>query len=799
VAVSWPAASWDRGTVLARLSAPPFTIGGYSNLNRRRRALTHALDWLEQQEGRSWQQRWQASGAGETGADWRPQAVDWLVCSGRAGTLERSTLIASITSGIGQLIYADVLRPSLDWLVASAIRFPLGREIPRLRDRRGFTALAQHVDAARLGFTQHRYALEQVCVILAAKGGTIAEITVGDCLELLELRDLHKNRGGGHPGTGFYHLLHAAGNFPPDAPATLRMLDRRFAGQRSIEELVDQYALACRPVRDLLVAYLAEHRPRLDYATLKQLAYQLAKRFWKDLEIHHPGIDSLRLPPDIATAWKARAATKTLNSPAADGRQAEVRVPRKDAVSCLTTVRAFYLDLSHWAGEEPERWAKWAVPCPIRRTDLGASKDLARRKSRMDQRTRERIPLLPTLRSQLNDARRHAAALLAAAANTTPGQSFTCDALTLIRSPVATGSVRVWARDGADRRRDLTREDDAAFWTWAVVEVLHETGIRIEELTELSHHSLVQYRLPSTGELIPLLHITPSKTDTERLLVISPDLADVLAAVIHRVRDHTGAVPLVVPYDVHEHEFTPALPILFQHRVGSDARPISAATFRRWITTAANSAGLCDASGQPLTFLPHDFRRIFATEAIMNGMPPHICQLIMGHTNINTTMGYKAVYPEEAITGHRAFLARRRDLRPSTEYRSPTEQEWEDFLGHFEHRKVSLGTCGRAYGTSCIHEHACIRCSLLRPEPTQLPRLTEIRNNLLARINEAREQGWLGEVDGLKISLSAANNKIAQLEESTRRTTDLGMPRYRDVAPHLITPQDGPRDGGQPA
>ena len=45
-------------------------------------------------------------------------------------------------------------------------------------------------------------------------------------------------------------------------------------------------------------------------------------------------------------------------------------------------------------------------------------------------------------------------------------------------------------------------------------------GIRIEELTELSHHSLIQYRLPATGELIPLLQITPSKTDAERLLVI---------------------------------------------------------------------------------------------------------------------------------------------------------------------------------------------------------------------------------------------------------------------------------------
>jgi hypothetical protein len=45
-------------------------------------------------------------------------------------------------------------------------------------------------------------------------------------------------------------------------------------------------------------------------------------------------------------------------------------------------------------------------------------------------------------------------------------------------------------------------------------------GIRVEELTELSHHSLVQYRLPDTGELIPLLHIAPSKTDAERLLPI---------------------------------------------------------------------------------------------------------------------------------------------------------------------------------------------------------------------------------------------------------------------------------------
>jgi hypothetical protein len=45
-------------------------------------------------------------------------------------------------------------------------------------------------------------------------------------------------------------------------------------------------------------------------------------------------------------------------------------------------------------------------------------------------------------------------------------------------------------------------------------------GIRLEELLELSHHSFIQYRLPSTGELVPLLQVAPSKTDAERLLVI---------------------------------------------------------------------------------------------------------------------------------------------------------------------------------------------------------------------------------------------------------------------------------------
>src|SRR5476649_1887762 len=167
---------------------------------------------------------------------------------------------------------------------------------------------------------------------------------------------------------------------------------------------------------------------------------------------------------------------------------------------------------------------------------------------------------------------------------------------------------------------------------------------------------------------------------------------------------------------------------------------------------------------------------MFITDAIMHGMPPHIAQLVAGHRDINTTMGYKAVYPEEIINGHRAFIARRRELRPSQEYRTPSDEEWAEFLGHFERRKVALGDCGRSYDTPCIHEHSCLRCPLLRPDPDERGRLTQILDNLQARIAEAETHRWFGEAEGLKVSLAGARSKLAQMDQiSVRRNTTVNL------------------------
>ena len=82
---------------------------------------------------------------------------------------------------------------------------------------------------------------------------------------------------------------------------------------------------------------------------------------------------------------------------------------------------------------------------------------------------------------------------------------------------------------------------------------------------------------------------------------------------------------------------------------------------------------------------------------------------------------------------------------------------------------------------------------MLRIDPAQRGRLEEIRDNLIARIAEAERKGWTGEAEGLKVSLEAANNKIAQADLTTARRAEhvnLGIPAYRDIATTLESPRE---------
>src|SRR6266496_5987891 len=192
-----------------------------------------------------------------------------------------------------------------------------------------------------------------LALIVAAKGGSVRDITAGDVLELLDTEaGTHASSAG--DTAVFYRMLRQAGSFDLAAPETLRAL--RTIGQRTPEEMIDRYHLACRPVRDLLVDYLRERQPAVDYVTLESLARSLGRDFWQDLERHHPGICNLQLPAEAAASWKQRRRTKPKTVTAGTGEKTVAEVPRLNYRECLTRVRAFYLDIAQWAAEDPAHW-----------------------------------------------------------------------------------------------------------------------------------------------------------------------------------------------------------------------------------------------------------------------------------------------------------------------------------------------------------------------------------------------------------------------------------------------------------
>jgi integrase len=613
---AWPASLLSAGQIIARIDAPPFRPA--SGTGYRRHGTTRILDWLAGFPGSSWQQRWKASGAEDLPKEqWLDLPMGWRQATGRSAAPHNRDCFQA---GLLMLVCADVIRPGPAWMVRKASNW-IVPAMAACRDPHGYTALQNLIDADPDGITagQARLALGRITMILACKGGLVRDITVGDYLQLLDA--MHQTGTGGAGRLLAYRLLHGLGHLGPGAPLTGRAF-LQAAGQRTVEELVDRYQVQCRPVRDLFVDYLRERQPAVDYVTLSKLAGDLVRLFWTDLERRHPGIDSINLAPEVADAWRQRVSYRPAGGAAPGGETEAKLAPRADARSVMMAVRAFYLDIAQWALDEPHRWARWAVPCPIRETDCNRAKHDKLVKSRMDQRTRERLPRLPALARALSQHRLASASLLEQARRARPGDIFTSGGQSWRRLPAPTAYTgSIWAcTPGGGPRTDLTRQESEAFWAWAFTEVLRHSGIRFEELRELSHHSITQYRLPSTGEVVPLLQIAPSKAGAERLLLVSPELADVLSAIVRRIRGRTGAIALVPSYDTHEKTWNPPMPLLFQRAVFGEHRPISDGSLREILQRALAGAGIGGHDGQPLVFTPHDFRRIFVTDAEIGGV-----------------------------------------------------------------------------------------------------------------------------------------------------------------------------------
>jgi hypothetical protein len=444
--------------------------------------------------GRSWQQRWLASGfdAGDRPA--RELAdTDWAR--------------AEATHSLMVLCCLRVVRPSLaafrgNHFVRYHEHFEPAQADPQLEE------FVRRVQAQDTSSHYQRCARFDVAGVLTSQGIAFADLTAEAFLHYATETRRGKFGAGYELYVGHlaWKVLHESGHFPPSVPATLRGALRSPA--LTPTEMVDLHEIRNPDARAMLISYLTRRGHDIDYTTLRNLASQLCRSFWGEIERINPEQRDLVLSEQTYQAWRVALATRR------DGQ------PRLGADAIVTNVRALYLDIQGWATQEPEQWARWAAPCPISSRDVKARAKARRRtKERMDNRTRTLQPQLPVLVAAVEQQRDHMSKLLVAATTAHAGERVTVDGRHYTRLFSAGDArhqrIHGWANirvgdEQTGRALNVTFAEDAAFWQWACVETLRHTGARNEELLELSQLSLRQYLRPN-GEVIALLVIAPSK------------------------------------------------------------------------------------------------------------------------------------------------------------------------------------------------------------------------------------------------------------------------------------------------
>ncbi|WP_234443890.1 site-specific integrase [Streptomyces sp. NRRL B-24484] len=774
----WSTAGVEEIADLFRDLLPARTRSGTMKLRAGARVLFGHLETLP---GSTWQERWEASGFNAEKAP----AVNIL---GRPGVgYDGSNATAALRTAFA----ARIIQPSLSGFRANKFTeypetFRKIQNDPRLDEY--YTG----VDAQlRISEDHRNRAKLDIACALTTQGIALEDLTPSALLHYsLECKRLGVTPGANNDTTRFsalaaWEILHKIGHFPAGTAPTLRTFI--YDGQRTVEELVDRYQLKNVGIRQLLVDYLTRRRADTDYNTLEGLARNIAGLFWDVIEELNPGQKDLALSPELYDQWRAE-----IQYWRKDGRTDFTR-RRKDPATVLLAVRALYMDLHSWAVAEPDRWAHWVVPCPILPRDLkGFGKRRREINRRMADRTRIRQPLLPVLVRHVDDRHEHLAGLLEAARPVPLGQPFTHNGHRYSRTNsredqrhaklLTEPAVRIVDHTSGETI-NLTLAEDSAFWEWAAVEVLRHSGIRVEELVELTHLSIRQYERPN-GEVIALLVVAPSKSERERVIPMSAELFHAVAQIIRRLTRGGRPIQLLSRYDSHEKTWSEPMPFLFQRRLGTVLNVMAPATVLNMVGRSCEEIAQTNPAFHGTKFTPHDFRRLFATEIVNGGLPIHIGAALLGHLNLQTTQGYVAVFAEDVVKSFQQFLNNRRTLRPEEEYAQITPEEWTEFEEHFDRRKVELGNCARPYGSPCQHEHACIRCPMLQVNPKMLARLDELEKDLVMRRHRAEAEQWLGEIEGIDLTLTFLRSKRSDVERQSRRgPVHLGLPRLQPQEP----------------
>jgi hypothetical protein len=149
---------------------------------------------------------------------------------------------------------------------------------------------------------------------------------------------------------------------------------------------------------------------------------------------------------------------------------------------------------------------------------------------------------------------------------------------------------------------------------------------------------------------------------------------------------------------------------------------IGKTTIRSMLISLLRRAAAKDHEGQPLDVAPHDCRRLFASEHLNNGTPPHVVQALLGHERLDTVMIYAKLYPQTLVETYRRHVRGvYQAVHGPESLRAPTAEEWTRLAENCELRDMGTHLCALPAGEHCPKGLVCLGCVHAQPKKSALP------------------------------------------------------------------------------
>jgi hypothetical protein len=242
----------------------------------------------------------------------------------------------------------------------------------------------------------------------------------------------------------------------------------------------------------------------------------------------------------------------------------------------------------------------------------------------------------------------------------------------------------------------------------------------------------------------------------------------VIAEILQHVKRFYGSteVPFCNHWDHNERRPRPAGPYLLQG--ARHPSPIGIQTIRGRLRAISVNSGVKRSDGTPLVVLPHDCRRVFASEHLNNNTPVHVIQALLGHATINTVMVYAKLYPRNLVEEYRkAVRGLYNTFYGIDSLKNPTSDEWATFERSCSMRDMGTHLCALPTGEHCPRGLVCLGCAHAQPKKSSTPifrRMLASHERALAAAKQS------GEPAG---QLAARELEVARIRGALQRAEDL--------------------------